>query len=101
MSEKIYRVFMSTPLGKKYGTLAATISGSDLSGHLDILAHNEPFKGTIDPNGHCVISGVFITLMHRVPYRATGTLTENSVHLLMQGNQRTYELSGSPEARPG
>lgn len=95
MSEKIYRVFMSTPLGKKYGALAASIVGSDLSGHLDILAHSEPFEGTIDSTGNCVISGVFITLMHRVPYKATGTLSDSSVHLMMQGERRTYELSGN------
>ncbi len=95
MSEKVYRVFMSTPLGKKYGTLATNIAGSDLSGHLDILAHSEPFAGTIDSKGNCAISGVFTTLMRRVPYKATGTLSDCSVHLMMQGERRTYELSGN------
>lgn len=94
MAMREYNVFMNTPLGKRYGKLIAQISGTSVSGQLDILNHHEPFSGTIDAFGNCRITGSFVTLMRRVMYTATGQLTESSVHLHLKGGSNIYELSG-------
>ncbi len=94
MSETVYRVFMNTPMGKRYGTLYSQIQGAKISGQLDILKHKEPFWGTIDSIGNCQISGCFITLMRKVPFIATGQFTDSTVHLQLQGGHSVYELTG-------
>lgn len=94
MSEQCYSIVMQTPIGKKYGTLIASISGNSLCGWLDVLEHREPFEGTIDCAGNCRITGTLITLMRTVSFIATGQLTASAVHLQVQGERNVFELSG-------
>ncbi|MGM9564368.1 MAG: hypothetical protein ACI3VQ_09910 [Faecousia sp.] len=94
MSEQRYAIVMQTPMGKKYGTLTARISGNTLSGWLDVLEHREPFEGTIDGAGNCRITGILITLMRRVSFIATGKMTPSAVYLQMKGERNVFELSG-------
>lgn len=94
MMEKTYNIFMHTPLGKKKGTLTASIKGDMLSGWLDILEHRQPFEGTVDEAGNCQISGSFVTLMRTVSYIAAGKITSSSVNLQMKGERNVFEVSG-------
>lgn len=95
MAEMQYSVFMKTPLGRKHGYMTTSITENQLNGWLDILNHKEPFQGTIDEAGNCTISGVFITLMRKVSFVATGTITESSVNLQVQGERNVFELKGT------
>lgn len=101
MPDYQYSVVMQTPIGKKYGTLKASISENFISGWLDMLKHRQPFEGTIDNSGNCMISGTLITLMRTVSFIATGTLTASSVNLHMQGERNIFELSGVPCVKGG
>lgn len=94
MYEQRYAIVMQTPLGKKYGTLTATVSGHMLSGWLDVLEHREPFEGTIDCAGNCRITGILTTLMRKVAFIATGKMTPTAVYLQMKGERNVFELSG-------
>lgn len=96
MPEKFYSVVMQTPLGKKHGTLAASVSGNMLRGWLDILEHKEPFEGTVDSAGNCRITGTLITLLRKISFVATGRLTASALSLQMQGGRNVFELSGVP-----
>lgn len=94
MSEIQYNVRMYTPLGEKAGTMLANRTGNVLNGWLNILGHQEPFEGTIDEMGNCNISGLFITLMRRVSFVATGKFSDSSVSLQITGERNVFELSG-------
>lgn len=94
MSEQKYSIVMHTPLGRKYGTMSASISGNLIDGWLDVLKHKEPFEGTIDSMGNCRITGTLITLMRKFTYTASGSLTPDDVHLQIYGERNTFELSG-------
>lgn len=94
MSEIQYNVRMYTPLGEKPGTMIANKTGNALNGWLNILGHQEPFEGTVDEMGNCNISGLFITLMRRVSFVATGQLSDSSVYLRIKGERNVFELSG-------
>ena len=96
MSEQCYSIVMKTPLGKKYGTLTASVSGTLLHGWLDVLEHRESFEGTIDDVGNCRITGTLITLLRTVSFVATGRLTASDVNLRMQDGRNIFELSGVP-----
>ncbi|MGN0369326.1 MAG: hypothetical protein ACI4EW_02145 [Butyrivibrio sp.] len=96
MSEQLYSVIMHTSLGKKHGTLYASVSGAILNGWLDILKHKEPFEGVIDNSGNCRIIGKFTTLMRTVSFVASGTMTESFVKLKLYGDRNVFELSGTP-----
>ena len=94
MPEVIYKICMSTPLGKKKGTMGVGKKGNKLKGWLNILEHREPFEGKIDDMGNCRISGVFNTLIRTVPYIATGQISDSFVHLQIQGKRNVFDLSG-------
>ncbi len=89
-----YKISMKTPLGEKAGVLIAEKNGDILKGWLDILKHREPFQGTVDGMGNCTISGVFITLIRRVPYVATGQISPSSIHLKVEEGRNVFELTG-------
>ncbi|MGN1319874.1 MAG: hypothetical protein ACI4U6_02025, partial [Acutalibacteraceae bacterium] len=74
MEKYRYSVVMQTPLGNKYGSLAADVSENSVSGWLEMLKHKEPFNGTIDNVGNCKINGKIITLMRTIPFTAIGKL---------------------------
>ncbi len=95
MIRRQYDVCMKLPLRKRLGTLTAEISGDTLTGHLDILGHSEPFAGTIDPAGHCAISGRYITRSGAVPFVAEGTLTRSFLHLRVREERRVFEMTGT------
>lgn len=95
MAELKYDIHMNTPLGKKPGQLTAERNGSTLNGWLDILGHQEPFEGTVDEAGNCDITGFFITLLRKVPFAATGQITDAAVHLQIKGERNVFELSGT------
>lgn len=94
MSERIYMIYMQTPLGERKGTLLAEINGQKVNGWLDILKHREPFEGNVDGNGNCRISGELVTLISRIPYVATGQISDSAIHLEVKGERSTFELSG-------
>lgn len=91
-----YRVYMQTPLGERTGILLVEQNGNALKGWLDILKHREPLEGSIDELGNCRISSVFITLMRRVPYVATGQISASAVHLKIEEGRNVFEVSGVP-----
>lgn len=94
MLRNTYRVQMETPLGEKTGTLFAEKNGNTLNGWLDILRHRESFEGTIDEAGNCRISGVFITLIRRVPYVAAGQISAASISLKVKDGRNIFDLTG-------
>lgn len=96
MSEKLYEVYMYTPMGKKSGRLLIQQEGKCLSGWLDILMHKEPIAGTIDEEGNCQIKGVFITLLNSVHFTATGRITDSLIDLTMEDEEnRHFQMSGN------
>ncbi|MGN0171248.1 MAG: hypothetical protein ACI39E_00525 [Acutalibacteraceae bacterium] len=94
MPEQCYAVVLQTPIGKKYGTLTASVSGQRLFGWLELLEHREPFEGIIDSDGRCTFSGKLITLLRTIPFTATGKLTKAVVRLQLQGDRNVFELTG-------
>ncbi len=92
---KTYDICMYTLLGKKYGKMFAQISRQKLDGWLEIMNHREAFEGVIDENGNCKISGVFVTLIHSVPYTAAGIISDDTVSLKLWDSRNTFELSGT------
>ena len=96
MSEKLYEVYMYTPMGKKSGQILIQQEGNHLSGWLDILMDKEPIAGTIDEEGNCQIKGVFITLLNAVHFTATGRITDSHIDLTMEDEEnRHFQMSGN------
>ena len=96
MVEKLYEVYMYTPMGTKSGLLLIQQEGICLSGWLDILMDKEPIVGTIDEEGNCQIKGVFITLLNLVHFTATGRITDSQIDLTMEDEEkRHFQMSGN------
>lgn len=96
---QIYNVCMQTPIGKRYGCMNVQAENGRISGTLDILQHSETFCGTIDEGGICEFTGKIITLIHTMPYVATGTITEDSLNISLKCGKSIFELTGSAERK--
>lgn len=95
MKARTYNISLRTPLGDRKGTLRAEREGNRLNGWLDVMKHREPFEGNVDGEGNCKISGEFVTLMRRVPYVATGHISDSMIRLEVKGSRNIFELSGA------
>ncbi|MEY8390339.1 hypothetical protein D3Z36_08120 [Lachnospiraceae bacterium] len=95
MQERIYHIFMYTPLGKKPGILAVKSTGHTISGWLEILNHNKPIEGTVDEVGNCKIFGSFVTSIRTVTFVAAGKISESSIWLQVKEDRNVFELSGT------
>lgn len=94
MQEQKYTIFMHTPLGKRHGTMTVKTTGNSLSGTINILERCEPFEGTVDKSGNCRITGRLVTLMRSITYSAVGTISNDAIYLLLQGDRNVFEISG-------
>ncbi|MGN0170081.1 MAG: hypothetical protein ACI39H_04880 [Lachnospiraceae bacterium] len=92
---KRYSITMSTPVGLKYGTMEFVIADGKIRGILSLLEHSEPFRGTIDSKGNCMICGQLITLMRTIHYTAVGCLTEHGIRLRLRGERNDFEIIGT------
>lgn len=93
-----YNITMNTPVGFKHGSINVFTADNCIIGTLNLLEHTEPFSGLIDSEGNCKVSGKLITLMHTIEYTATGQITDNTIELLLQGDQKTFRITGTAAA---
>ncbi len=95
MKNRKYNIVMDTPVGSRYGIIDLYGSDNQIRGTLDLLDHSEPFGGTIDSNGNCIICGHIITLMRTIDYTAIGRITEKSIELSLQSKQNHFKITGT------
>lgn len=94
MPENEYDICMKTSMGSRYGKMRVVMEQSKLIGLIDVLKQPEAFTGEIDENGNCTIYGKLVTLMQTIPYVATGKISADSIFLILQGGQSTFEING-------
>lgn len=95
MFKRSYHIQMHTPLGRRAGTLEVQIEKNKVRGYMNVLAHREPFEGSIDENGNCSFSGTLVTLMSTIPYTASGQITPELLELSLKGGQNLFPITGS------
>lgn len=91
-----YAIRMKTPIGIRLGTMVVTRNCGQISGSLDILAHSEPFVGTIDAQGNCSLFGKIVTLTRTICYDACGRITPEQLNLFIKDGHHALEISGTP-----
>lgn len=95
MCKRSYRIQMHTPLGRRAGTLDVQFEKDKVRGFMNVLAHREPFEGSIDENGNCRITGTLVTLMSTIPYTASGQITPEGLELSLKGGRNLFPITGS------
>lgn len=98
MSQEIsgeYDVRMRTPVGIRLGHMSVYQNLGEIKGYLEILNHSEPFKGTIDDEGNCELTGKIITLMRTISYVAVGRITPDSLELSIKDGHHILEITGT------
>ena len=93
-----YDVILQTPIGARYGTMTVVVDRNKVDGILDILKKANPFHGTINAKGTCQIKGELTTLIRTIPYDAVGRITKESLALKLNGEQESFEISGTVSA---
>ena len=93
-----YAVSMQVPLGKRLGRLVLYESEGLLSGELEVLGHTEPLSGTIDMDGKCELTGIIVSAVRSIPYKAVGAIKERMIDLTVRGEKGDlFHISGMEE----
>lgn len=95
MTEKSYDIVMSTPIGKRKGTLILNITGNIFTGIMHILGSNNNIKGSLNNDGTCLFSGSFATRFHSYNYKGDGLIMTDSILLNLVVFNRTYVVTGT------
>ena len=95
MITKQYKIIMTVPLGKRYGTLAFTESDGAIKGTMSLFGKTEPIEGTLSNDGEVQFSGIFCTLIRNIPFKAVGTVAENEISLNVQGQRSRFKINGT------
>lgn len=85
-----YDLVMTTPLGKRRGSLELMVEGAFMNGYLTMFTRTIPIR-----NGHCSgnhfsFVGDMKTFMKMIPYEAFGAVTGNRLDMTIITNQGSY-----------
>lgn len=95
MKTLCYDIRMSVPLGIRIGIMTLEINGDDVSGTLSVLGHSRTFSGKCDDRNQLEINGSIQSLLKEIHYVATGSYTENELHLDLQANDLHFRIAGT------
>lgn len=94
MSEKMYKICLSVPLGARDGKLYLRETNGKADGWLEVMNHRNPLNGTVSEDGNVVLYGEIGTLVDTVFYMATGRLSEKTIQLNLKTVSGIYSISG-------
>lgn len=94
MSEKMYRICLSVPLGIRSGTLYLNETNGKAQGWLEIMNHRNDLTGTISKEGTLELQGKLETLVETLSYKATGLYYEGKISLMLKTVFGIYSLTG-------
>lgn len=90
-----YALEMSTPLGKRRGSLELIVWGNFLNGYLTMFTRTIPIQNGRREDKRIFFDGDMKTMMKMLPYQAEGTLSESEVTLLFSTEQGQYPAQGT------
>lgn len=90
-----YNLEMTTPLGKRRGSLELMVEGEFMNGYLTMFTRTIPIR-----NGHCSgnqfsFVGDMKTLMKMIPYEAFGSVVGNRLDMTIMTDQGSYPTFGT------
>lgn len=94
MSEKMYKICLSVPLGNRDGKLYLHETEGKADGWLEVMNHQNPLTGTVSEEGMIAISGKIETLVDPVSYTATGILCGKKIFLRLKTESGTCSITG-------
>lgn len=94
MSEKMYRICLSVPLGIRDGTLYLHEANGKVVGWLEVMNHRNDLTGTISEDGTLTLCGKLETLVETLSYTATGLSCGGKIFLTLKAASGTYPVTG-------
>lgn len=89
-----YDLEMSTPLGKRRGSLELMVWGNGLNGYLTMFTRTVPIRSGQRFGQRIYFDGDMKTMMKTLPYEAEGTVSNSGVDLLISTEQGAYPVTG-------
>ena len=90
MSEKLYHIFLSVPLGQRKGIMLINESGGQVKGWLKVMNCKNAFHGQLSDNGELMISGAIRSLVSTIDYTASGTIGGRKILLNLKTMTGAY-----------
>ena len=90
MSERIYRICLTVPLGARNGTMLLHEVEGKVEGWMNVMNEKNRFSGVLSDEGQLTISGVIRTLISTMHYTATGTVSEKNILLNLKTDSGAY-----------
>ena len=89
-----YDLEMSTPLGKRRGSLELMVWGGFLNGYLTMFTRTIPIRDGRWEGQDLAFAGDMKTFLKTLPYKAHGTLTHSGLELVIATEQGDYPVTG-------
>lgn len=91
-TDSTYEVWVLTPMGELPGKVRINIAGTDLSGVLSLLNHDNPFGGGTIEDGKVAFSGDLKTPMGKMAYHVTGTFIDGRIDAVANTKMGNLEI---------
>jgi hypothetical protein len=95
MGDRMYRVCLTVPLGKREGTMLLRETDGRVDGWITLMKKKNSLSGVLSGEGRLTLSGVIRTLVGTVNYTATGAVVGQKVFLNFRTDTgKNYPLTG-------
>lgn len=89
-----YDLEMTTPLGRRRGSLELMVWDRFLNGYLTMFTRTIPIREGYLDRQRISFSGDMKTLLKMSPYQASGSLSPSGVELIISTEQGEYPVTG-------
>lgn len=99
MSEKMYQISLTVPLGTRDGKLYLREEKGNVEGWLEVMNHRNYLTGTLSKDGAMVLYGKLKTVVDTISYTARGKLCGRKIFLNLKTESGVYAITGEEGAQ--
>ncbi len=92
---RIYDVELSTPLGKRSGSLRLSVFGARFCGTLDLMKAENAIRGQTSNDGSCRVTSSIRTRMSTYRFEGEGRILPERIELLLRCGSIKLPLRGT------
>ncbi|MGN1025424.1 MAG: hypothetical protein ACI4P4_03355 [Faecousia sp.] len=86
---------MTTPLGRRRGSLALTVLGNTLKGSLTMFTRTLPIREGARKGNNIFFRGDMKTFMKIIPYQAEGEIRDRRIVMTIDSDLGRYAVQGN------
>lgn len=90
-----FELEMTTPLGRRRGSLTLAVLGNSLKGSLTMFTRTLPIREGLRKGNNIFFRGEMKTFMKTIPYQAEGEIRDRRIFMTIDSDLGRYAVQGS------